>query len=177
MIMFSGGVRCGKSALAQAWAEKAAPVQLYLATCRPGDAEMRERISVHKAQRGKSWLCIEESINPLAAIYNFMNEHPDFNGALLLDSLDMLLNNLLCEDLSGKDVLKNMEELLRGLASLGLPCAIVSAECGRGFVPLSPLARLYGDLLGVINQKAAAMCSSVIQVFDGLPLVLKGSLI
>lgn len=174
--MFVGGVRCGKSALAQAWAEKAAPLQLYLATSVPSDREMAERIARHKGQRGKSWLCLEESRDPFAALEKFLGENPLFRGALLLDSLDMLLNNLLGAGLTPKEILENMDKLMEGLAALPLPCAIVSAECGQGFVPMNPLARLYGDLLGMVNQKSAAICDKVVLVSCGLPLVLKGSL-
>lgn len=174
--MFVGGVRCGKSALAQAWAEKSAPAQLYLATCAPFDKEMRERIAIHRSKRGESWLCVEESSDPFLALEKFLQAHPLFLGAILLDSLDMLLNNLLAAGLAPDRIQENMTRLLERLAALPLPCAIVSAECGQGFIPLNPLARLYGDLLGSINQKAAAICDKVIQVCCGLPLVLKGSL-
>lgn len=176
MIMFAGGVRCGKSALAQAWAEKAASERVYIAVARPLDAEMEARIVLHKAQRGAGWRCIEESLRPLAALRAFLRENPGFNGAVLLDSLDMLLNNFLCENFSNEEVLSNMDGLLAGLAASGLPCAIVSAECGQGFVPQNPLARRFGDLLGLVNQRAAKACGSVAQVLYGLPLVLKGGL-
>lgn len=174
--MFTGGVRCGKSSLAQAWAERQSARQLYIATCCPRDAEMLLRVRAHQNKRGKSWLCLEESKNPLTAVHTFIRYNPDFNGALLVDSLDMLLNNLLEDNADQDGILADMEALFKGLDCLGLPCALVSAECGMGFIPLNPVARKYGDLLGLCNQMAAALCETVILVSCGLPLVLKGEL-
>lgn len=173
--MFVGGVRCGKSSLAQAWAEKVASEQLYLATCSSQDDEMLRRIARHRAQRGGSWECVEEGRDPFSALEIFLRKNPSFRGSILLDSLDMLLNNQLESKIAPDLILENMTSLLQGLAALPLPCAVVSSECGQGFVPLNPLARLYGDLLGLINQKSAAICDKVVQVSCGLPLVLKGA--
>lgn len=174
MILFTGGVRSGKSALAQAWAEMVRERQLYIATCKPLDSEMRERVALHREKRGPSWLCLEESVRVQPAIEDFIAKNPQFRGALLLDSVDMLLNNLLAEKLPANHILEIMEELFVELDKLSFPCAVVSAECGLGFIPASPLGRLYGDLLGLINQRAAKICETVIFVSCGLPLVLKG---
>lgn len=177
MILFVGGVRSGKSALAQQWAERQSAQRLYLATCMSGDAEMLERVEAHRKARDSSWRCIEEGIRPMAALRKFLRECPHFKGPLLLDSLDMLLANLLSRNSDAKNVELEVAAMLEGLKGTGLPCAIVSAECGMGFVPMNPLARKFGDALGKANQLAAEICDTVVVVHCGLPLRIKGEAI
>lgn len=176
MILFVGGVRSGKSALAQQWAERRGAQRLYLATCMGGDAEMLERVEAHRKTRDSSWTCIEEGMRPMAALDEFLRDSPHFNGSLLLDSLDMLLANLLSENSDTETVELEISSMLDGLNGTGLPCAIVSAECGMGFVPLNPVARKFGDSLGKINQVAAEICDTVVVAHCGLPLCVKGEL-
>ena len=176
MIMFIGGQSSGKSVMAEAWAEGLSAERLYLALCQPADDEMRERVARHRARRGAGWRCVEESLEPLAALELFLKEHPSFQGPVLIESLDMLLNNLLGEKLNRDNILNRIESLLEGLGTLSLPCALISSECGLGILPPNPLARLYVDLLGIINQQAARLCENVILVSCGLPFPLKGAL-
>lgn len=68
MISFIGGQRSGKSALAEAWAEKLSPKRLYLALCSPDDGKMRERGGRHRARQGAGCFCIEASLEPLALL-------------------------------------------------------------------------------------------------------------
>lgn len=174
MILFVGGVRSGKSALAQHWAESKNSQRLYLATCMGGDAEMLERVRAHRKTRDSSWTCIEEGMRPMDALRKFLLENPHFKGSLILDSLDMLLANLLSATSGTRNVEREIESMFEGLAETGLPCAIVSAECGMGFVPMNPLARKFGDVLGKVNQIAAGICDTVVVVHCGLPLCIKG---
>ena len=54
--------------MAQRWAEAVAPQRLYLATCRAEDEEMARRVARHQDMRGAGWQCIEEPLNPAAAL-------------------------------------------------------------------------------------------------------------
>ncbi len=170
--LFVGGVRSGKSGLAQKWAERIATHRLYVATCQPVDAEMEARVEKHKATRGSGWDCIEAPLEPLAAI----GRHPALKtfGAIVLDCLSMWLANMFAKHLEPEHMAAQAGELFRGLADLPCPCAIVSAECGLGFVPDNALARAYGDMLGQINQQTATLADNVIFASCGLPLILKG---
>ena len=51
---------------------------------------------------------------------------------------------------------------------------LVSNEVGFGIVPDNVLARRFRDVAGELNQRIAAVCSSVDLVAAGLPLRLKG---
>ena len=167
-----GGTRSGKSAFAQRWAERQAPARLYLATCRVEDAEMAERIRLHKEQRGAGWSCLEEPLRVTEALEKVCAA-PTPPGVLLLDCIGLWISNLMAEGLSPGDVQARVESLARWLESAPLPTAVVSPECGLGLVPMHPLSRAYGDALGSANQRLARACSDVVFVACGLPLVLK----
>lgn len=54
--------------MAQRWAEAVAPQRLYLATCQAEDEEMARRVARHQDMRGAGWQCLEEPLNPAAAL-------------------------------------------------------------------------------------------------------------
>lgn len=174
-ILFTGGVRSGKSKLAQAWTEAAAEERLLLATCHPADAEMAHRIAAHQKSRDSSWRCLEEPLELVGGLRLFRERTPDFAGSLLIDSVGMWIANLMAQNLAAKEILRRMRALAAALDSQELPCAIVSEECGLGLVPPNPVARKFGDLIGVANQILAQKAHAVIFVACGLPLALKGS--
>lgn len=179
-LLFVGGTRSGKSGLAQRWAEAQACRRLFLATCRAEDAEMAERVARHQAQRGAGWQCLEEPLDPLAALKVFFDQRaarPEpLPGVLLLDCVSLWLANLLAAGLAPDAALERVAALAAWLETPGLPTAMVSAETGLGIVPGTALGRLYRDLLGSANQMLARSCAHVIFVSCGLPLALKGPL-
>jgi adenosylcobinamide kinase/adenosylcobinamide-phosphate guanylyltransferase len=52
---------------------------------------------------------------------------------------------------------------------------LVSNEVGWGIVPTNPLARMFADEQGRLNQAVAAVCDHVTLTAAGLPLELKGA--
>lgn len=174
--LFVGGVSSGKTRLAEKWALSFSRPCLMLATCHGQDAEMTARIIAHKKARGDAWFCLEEPLEPLGRLRLFRAERPDFQGCVVLDSLGMWITNLMGLNLSPRDILRRCQALARAFASLEIPCAVVSEECGLGFVPLSGVARKFGDILGNANQVMARNAETVIFASCGLPLALKGSL-
>ncbi len=176
LALFAGGVRSGKTGLAEKWAVTLGRQSLMLATCHAADAEMAERIAAHKKARGRNWLCLEEPLDPLGALELFMRNRPDFAGAVVLDSLGMLISNLMASNSESEAIFCYCQKLLTGLKKFSMPVAIVTEECGLGFLPLNRLAREYGDLLGKTNQFAASLSDCVVFVACGLPLVMKGDL-
>lgn len=175
-LFLTGGVRSGKSQMAQEWAESICQRPLYLATCLGRDAEMASRIAIHKKSRGEHWLTLEEPLEPMGAFAKFQAKMPDFQGAIVLDSLGMWINNLMAQNLSPKAIIFRCRKLSIALVNLPLPCAVVSEECGLGFVPITPIARKYGDILGMANQIMAKAATTAILAVSGLPLALKGRL-
>lgn len=173
-ILFVGGVRSGKSRLAQAWAEAAAPERIMLATCHARDDEMATRIEEHKKERREGWACLEEPLEPLSAIKSCGEREPGFNGAFVLDSLGMWIANLMSQNLPVAAINRRIADLADELAAPEYSCAIVSEECGLGFVPMDSIARKFGDLLGAANQTMAKKAHAVLFVSCGLPFAIKG---
>lgn len=141
---------------------------------------MAERVARHQAQRGAGWECLEEPLDPLAALKNFFARRaarPEpLPGVLLLDCISLWLANLLAAGLTPDAALERVAALAACLETPALPTALVSAETGLGIVPDTALGRIYRDLLGIANQTLAKACTHVIFVSCGLPLALKGPL-
>ena len=179
--LFVGGVRSGKSGLAQQWAEARAPRRLYVATGEPADAEMAERVRRHRAARGPEWACLEEPLEVAAALDALWAEksasaEAGSPGVVLLDCVSMWIANLLGAGLDDDAVLARVDGLAASLSRRTLPVAVVTAETGLGLVPPSPLGRRFLDLLGLANQRLARVALPVIFVTCGLPLALRGTL-
>lgn len=179
--LFVGGVRSGKSGLAQRWAEAQAPRRLYVATCEPADEEMAGRVRLHRASRGPEWACLEEPLDvpaALDALWGGRSPAPEAGcaGAVLLDCVSMWIANLLGAGLDDAAVLARVESLAQSLGRRTLPVAVVTAETGLGLVPPSPLARRFLDLLGLANQRLGRLAEPVIFVTCGLALALRGAL-
>lgn len=175
--LFVGGVRSGKSALAQKWAEARAPRRIYVATCAPADAEMAERVRLHRAARGPEWACLEAPLDVPGALDGLWAAHGAGNpGVVLLDCVSMWLANLLGAGHDDAAVLARVDALAASLGRRSVPVAVVTAEAGLGLVPPSPLGRRFLDLLGLANQRLAAVADAVIFVTCGLPLALRGGL-
>ena len=175
-LLLVGGVRSGKSALAQRWAEARARRRLYVATCRAEDAEMTARVARHQAARGPGWQCLEASLDPVGALTAHLagaGEHAQ-PQVLLLDCVSLWISNLMALHLDAAAILQRVDALAALAAAPSCPLAVVSAETGQGLTPLSPLARTFCDLLGLANQRLAAVCGTVLLVHCGLPLALKG---
>ena len=174
--LFVGGVRSGKSGLAQRWAEARAPRRLYVATCVAADAEMAERVRLHRAGRGPEWACLEAPLDvpeALDALWAARGPEADA-GVLLLDCVSMWVANLLGAGLSDAAALARVEALAMSLERRTVPVAVVTAETGLGLVPPSPLGRRFLDVLGLANQRLASLADPVILAVCGLALALRG---
>ncbi len=181
LTLVLGGVRSGKSAVAEGLAQDLAlpsgrPV-LYLATGQATDAEMVQRIRRHRERRPSHWLTLEEPLQPAAALAEALGG-PNPPGAVLLDSLDVWVANLLLahENEPSATVeslaLAEMERLLSACRP-GQETVLVSSEVGLSPVPSTPLGRQFQDLLGTANQRAAAAADTVYLVVAGIPLQVK----
>ena len=168
-VLFVGGVRSGKSGLAQRWAEARSPWRLYVATCAPGDAEMAERVRLHKAARGPEWACLEVPLDVPEALDALWVDTAPEAGVVLLDCVSMWVSNLLAAGLDDAGVLARVEALAASLERRTLPVAVVTAETGLGLVPPSPLARRFLDVLGLANQRLACLAEPVVLAVCGLP--------
>lgn len=164
-----GGVRSGKSRLAEQHAQASGLPVTYLATATVDDDEMRARIAHHQAQRPDHWQLVEEPL-ALAAV---LQRHAAENHCVLVDCLTLWLTNLLCTEDETR-LHQEVSALLEVLPGLPGHIILVSNETGMGIVPLGELTRRYCDEAGRLHQAVAHCCEQVILTVAGLPLNLKG---
>jgi adenosylcobinamide kinase/adenosylcobinamide-phosphate guanylyltransferase len=162
-----GGARSGKSRYAESLIEALPPPWIYLATAEARDAEMAERIAVHRARRGPSWQTVEAPHDLAGALKAAPAE-----AAVLVDCLTLWLSNRL---LAEADMDREIERFEAALVEQKGMVVLVSNEVGAGIVPDNALARRFQDLQGTLNQRIAARASRVVFMVAGLPLQLKGT--
>ncbi len=164
-----GGVRSGKSRLAERLAVQSGLPLVYIATATPGDAEMAARIAAHRARRSSNWSVIEEPI----CLAGVLREQAASDRCLLVECLTLWLSNLLAlgdEDQIGIEI----EALVAGAKALPGRMIFVGNETNMGIIPMGELSRRYGDLAGSLHQRLASEVDQVILTVAGLPLTLKG---
>ena len=68
IILVTGGARSGKSRYAEQLAAGLGANIAYVATAKPLDAEMEDRIARHRRQRPAAWRTFEAAVGPSAII-------------------------------------------------------------------------------------------------------------
>lgn len=174
-----GGIRSGKSQLAEDLANQQTADVIYLATATAGDAEMSARIQQHQSRRPAAWGLREEPIalGDVLSEYNATAKEPSSQPVeppcLLIDCMSLWLSNLLH---AGEDIFtQQRESFLTALEVYQGSVIIVSNEVGLGIIAMDPLTRRFADELGWLNQSLAQRCDNVVLTVAGLPQVLKGS--
>lgn len=164
-----GGVRSGKSRLAEKIALTGGLAVTYIATASAGDDEMRVRIVEHQRRRPPTWKLIEEPY----ALARVLQEQAAPDRCLLVDCLTLWLSNLLGAD--DPEVLRKERcDFLGLLPQLPGHIILVSNETGLGVVPMGVLARRFCDEAGWLHQDLAQQCDRVFFTVAGLPQLLKG---
>ncbi|MGA2456475.1 MAG: bifunctional adenosylcobinamide kinase/adenosylcobinamide-phosphate guanylyltransferase [Terriglobales bacterium] len=172
-----GGVRSGKSRFAQECARRFSRVG-FIATAKPSDAEMIEKIRRHREERPNHWQTLEEPLE-LARV---ITKHAAAFDTLLVDCLTIFIANLL--DAAEADPANTdptsmelrIECLLEALRTAPASVVLVSNEVGSGVVPPYPAGRRFRDRLGELNQRVAAIADNVVLMVAGLPVTLKGTI-
>lgn len=165
-----GGVRSGKSKLAEQHANDSGLNVVYVATAQVRDAAMQQRIAQHQARRPSHWLSIEAG-HDLAQV---LQQQAATNRCVLVDCLTLWLTQLLC-DASEAELRREVDALLAVLPTLPGRIVLVSNETNMGVVPLGELSRRYCDEAGRLHQQLGILCERVILTVAGLPLIVKGS--
>lgn len=169
MIVFvTGGARSGKSTYAEGRAARSGEPVTYLATAVAFDAEMRDRIGRHRAERPTHWVTVEEPLNVPAAV-----QHAE-TPVLLLDCLSVWVNNLMFHDWTDAQILAATDDLVSAARNHAGTVILVTNEVGLGIVPDNALSRRYRDVLGWVNQRCAQASDEAYLLVSGLPLTLKG---
>ena len=160
-----GGARSGKSRHAEAIAKALSHPVTYIATARPLDDEMQQRIDHHREQRPSEWRLIEEPI-ALAQQLKMIDQPQQI---ILIDCLTLWLSNLLLLDDCNPQY--SQLELLPRLQS---DIILVSNETGLGVVPMGEMTRRFVDESGRLHQCLGKIADKVEFCVAGFPMLLKG---
>ena len=164
-----GGIRSGKTALAEQTAAATGSKVVYVATATAGDEEMAQRIERHRALRPDDWGLAEEPVSLGQAL--MQHRDTDKPPCLLVDSMSLWLSNLLA---AGDETLQRERvAFLEGVQNYPGEVVIVSNEVGLGIIGMDALTRRFCDELGRLNQDLASECHHVVMSVAGLPVVLK----
>jgi len=164
-----GGVRSGKSRLAERLAVASGRQVVYVATAVAGDAEMARRIEAHRRHRPRDWLVVEEPL----ALGRVLGELAEPGRCLVVDCLTLWLTNLLSHANPAR-LGSERAALLEVLPGLAGDLVLVGNETNMGIIPLGEISRRYCDEAGLLHQALAARCDRVVLVVAGLPQLLKG---
>ena len=166
LILLIGGARSGKSELAlRLAAEQSSPV-VFVATAQAGDAEMAERIAVHRQERPADWRTIEEPLLLRDTI-----ESVERDSCLVVDCLTLWTANAL--ELLGAAEAEAQAGAAAAAATVRTGLAVVvTNEVGLGIVPDNPLGRSYRDLLGRVNTIWAEAADQAYLLVAGRALAL-----
>jgi adenosylcobinamide kinase/adenosylcobinamide-phosphate guanylyltransferase len=184
LTLVLGGIRSGKSAWGEQLAAAEGPRVLYVATAEACDAEMRDRIQLHRERRPASWTTVEGQLDPAGA----MRAAAGAWDAVLIDSLSAWIANLMLAGdrpqaatpagdgmLNDSAILTKADGLLSWFREAEMPAVVISDEVGMSLVATTSVGRRFQDLIGLVNQRAASAADDVYLLTAGLPLQLKSS--
>lgn len=153
-----GGVRSGKSEVAEQLAGPGPGTYLATALVSPDDDDFADRIARHRVRRPAAWATVEE---PRAVPGVLARLH----GPVLLDALGTWIANDLRPDIDG---------LVEALVTRRGDTIIVSEEVGLGVHPVSEVGRLFADRLGEANRRVAEVADRCLLVVAGRIVELPG---
>ena len=172
--LVTGGVRSGKSSVAERLLADVGPVT-YLATGpHSDDADWTERVAAHRNRRPPHWTTVETSDLPTALA--------QLTGPALVDCLGTWLTATL-DDLEVWEspqpawesaLSSRLEAMVDVWTSCSYDLVAVTNEVGWGVVPEHRSGRIFADWLGRLNQQVAAACDQVLLVVAGQVLTVKG---
>jgi len=167
-----GGVRSGKSRLAERLARESGLQVSYIATATADDAEMQRRIEAHRLGRPDNWQVIEEPV----CLAETLIEQAASGRCVLVDCLTLWLTNLLTAA-DEQVFVRERAALLSVLPTLPGQIIFVSNETNMGIMPMGELSRRYCDEAGRLHQEIAQACDRVVLTVAGLSHVLKGNIV
>jgi adenosylcobinamide-GDP ribazoletransferase len=153
-----GGVRSGKSEVAEGLAGPGPGTYLATGLVAPGDDDFAGRVARHRARRPASWATVEEP----RCVPEVLGR---LHGVVLLDALGPWIANDLQADIDG---------LVEALVNRPGDTIVVSEEVGLGVHPVTEVGRLFADRLGEANRRVAAVADRCLLVVAGRVIELPG---
>lgn len=181
-----GGQKSGKTRRAEQaardWLDSGAErCAVYLATGQAWDAEMRQRIERHQADRALRVPGMQ-TVEAPRDVAQALRSHSTPQTLVVVDCLTLWLTNWMMpvegvEHGSNQSITQGWSAqralFLEVLSHCPGPVVVVGNEIGLGVIPLGSEVRAFVDALGTLNQDVACVCSRVTLMAAGLPLHLK----
>ncbi len=163
-VLITGGIKSGKSRFALKLAREIEEKEkIFIATARPIDREMEDKIEKHRKERGEDFKTIEEPVH-LGTVLKKINP-----STAIIDCLTLWLSNL-CFEVRESEKLCETESFIGALKEFGGNAIIVTNEVGWGIIPQDEISRRYQRGLGSLNQKVAEICDDVYVITSGISL-------
>ena len=159
ITLLLGGMRSGKSAVAERLAARAGEPVTVVVPASPGDdGDFAARIRAHQARRPPSWRTCECGAALPAAL-------DTITGPALVDSLGSWLA-------ASPDLTVDTGALVAALRGRGAPTLVVTEEVGLAVHPPTDAGRRFADALGQLNLAVAAVADEAFLVVAGRVLPL-----
>ena len=160
--LFIGGVKSGKSRLAELYTLEHFNTPVYVATAEAIDAEMQAKIAHHRQQRGDAFRLIEAPLDLVGAIQSQ-------SDAVLIDCMTLWLNNMLYYKKSQEEIFLHVESLLASDNDM----VFVLNDVGSGIIAPSKESREFVNISGLLGQMLAGKCEAVYHVVAGIARRIK----
>lgn len=161
MVLITGGVKSGKSSLALTLARQQPAPRVFIATGVAMDDEFKQRIEIHRRERGADFILHEEPTEIMRPL-----EHVKA-GVYVIDCITLWVNNLLYYKHNTDEYCGKLITALTGRE------IIVTNEVGWGVIPDNALSRQYIDTLGAVNKALAQHADTVYLMASGIPMRIK----
>jgi len=125
------------------------------------DEDLQRRVRLHRGRRPRGWGTLE--IGDLDEVLKAAERW----DAVLLDSLTLWVSA------REQRALAEFDRFLARAGDLSVPLLLVSDEVGLGVVPETEAGRRFRDVLGQVNQHAAAAAEEVHLCVAGVSLRIK----
>jgi len=152
-----GGIRSGKSEVAEAIAARAGGEVTYVATASVDDAAFAARVEAHRRRRPAHWRTVEEPLDLPALLHATA-------GTVLVDSLGTWI--------AAHDFAPDVDALCEALAARAGTTVVVSEEVGLGVHPPTDVGLRFADAVGACNRRVAGLADRVLLVVAGRTLEL-----
>ncbi|MFH0791418.1 MAG: bifunctional adenosylcobinamide kinase/adenosylcobinamide-phosphate guanylyltransferase [Candidatus Omnitrophota bacterium] len=164
-----GGARSGKSNYALKIAKENGKKVAFIATCKPQDLEMKQRIRQHKKIRPAHWQTYENYKDILRLLEKIGAKF----DTILIDCLTLLVSDLMLNGFKESAIKNEINKLLKMLGQINAQSIIVSNEVGLGIIPENKLAREFRDIAGRMNQIVADKADNLYFLVSGIALKIK----
>ncbi|WP_240776163.1 bifunctional adenosylcobinamide kinase/adenosylcobinamide-phosphate guanylyltransferase [Nitrincola alkalilacustris] len=175
LTFISGGVRSGKSALAETLAcqnqQRKGGNLYYLATAAPADGEMGARIRHHQQTRGPHWITLEEPIQLTRAL-----QQVEPNSTLLLDCLTLWSSQVMfSSSLNEAQGLSLLDDFVQQSERMQVDLLLVSNDLNEELPPTDSQVRAWLIFQQLIHQRMVQRADRAIQMLAGIALEWKPS--